>query len=78
VKLHDKLYSGLLAPYLRFDIDFIPHISIGDSENSRMSKQRVDNLNTQNLLIHGHIGSLDVIEYADGAIHTLEKIQLQR
>lgn len=77
VKLHDKMYSGTFAPYLRFDVDFIPHISIGDSEDSQVSKQRIDSLNTQGVLIHGHISSLDVIEYADGAVTTLEKIQLK-
>lgn len=29
VKLHDKLYSGVLTPYLRKDIPFIPHITLG-------------------------------------------------
>ncbi|HSW78045.1 MAG TPA: 2'-5' RNA ligase family protein [Candidatus Chromulinivoraceae bacterium] len=77
VKLHDKLYSGLLAPYLRFDVDFIPHISIGDSEDAQISKKRVDELNAQGVSIHGRIGSVDVIEYADGAVSTVEKIELK-
>src|SRR5438874_242296 len=29
VKLHDRLYTGILAPALRLDIPFIPHITIG-------------------------------------------------
>jgi hypothetical protein len=29
VKLHDKLYKGILAPLLRKDIEYIPHISLG-------------------------------------------------
>ncbi len=76
IKLHDKLYSGLFSPYLRFDVDFIPHISIGDSKDAHVSKKRVDELNAQNLLIQGHINSLNVIEYANGAITTLEIIKL--
>jgi len=77
VKLHDKLYSGLLAPYLRFDVDFIPHISIGDSEDAQTSKQRVDDLNSQDVSIHGRIGSLDVLAFTNGAVSTIEKIQLR-
>lgn len=77
VKLHDKLYSDLLAPRLRLDVDFIPHISIGDSKDAQISKRRVDDLNSQNISIHGHINSVDIIEYVDGAINTVEKIQLQ-
>lgn len=76
VKLHDKLYSGLFAPHLRFDVDFIPHISIGDSDDAQVSKQRVDELNAQGVSIHGRIGSLDVIEYANGVVTTVEKITL--
>ena len=29
VALHDELYIGVLLPYLRKDIEYIPHISIG-------------------------------------------------
>lgn len=29
IELHDKLYGGILVPYLRSDIEFIPHIGIG-------------------------------------------------
>ena len=28
-QLHDRLYTGLLAPCLRLDVPFIPHIGIG-------------------------------------------------
>lgn len=28
-KLHDELYTGILAKYLHKDIEFIPHISLG-------------------------------------------------
>jgi hypothetical protein len=76
VKLHDKLYSDMFAPYLRFDVDFIPHISIGDNDDVQVSKKRVDELNARGVSINGHIGSLDVIEYTDGAVRTVEKIML--
>lgn len=29
IALHDELYSGILAPFLRRDIEYIPHIGIG-------------------------------------------------
>jgi len=29
IKLHDDLYIGILAPFLRSDIEFIPHIGLG-------------------------------------------------
>lgn len=75
-KLHDKLYSGAFAPYLRFDIDFIPHIGIGNSENPLTSKQRVDQLNAVGIYIKGSIDSLDIIEYKDGSLKTVKKLIL--
>jgi hypothetical protein len=76
VKLHDKLYSDALKPHLRFDITFIPHISIGDSESGEISKQRVDELNMKDFKIHGRIEDVDVIEYANNTVTTVEKITL--
>ncbi|CAN5645504.1 hypothetical protein BH23PAT2_BH23PAT2_00050 [soil metagenome] len=76
VKLHDKLYSGLFAPHLRFDIDFIPHIGIGNSDEAQISKQRIDELNTKGISISGRVESVDVIEFKDGKIATIEKINL--
>lgn len=29
IALHDELYTGILSPYLRRDIEYIPHIGIG-------------------------------------------------
>jgi hypothetical protein len=29
IALHDELYTGMLSPYLRRDIEYIPHIGIG-------------------------------------------------
>lgn len=76
VKLHDKLYSGLFAPHLRFDIDFIPHIGIGNSDEAQISKQRIDELNAKGISIPSRVDSVDVIEYKDGAVTTVEKIKL--
>ncbi len=76
VKLHDKLYSGLFTPHLRFDIDFIPHIGIGNSDEAQVSKQRIDELNTKGVSIAGRVESVDVIEYKDGGIATIEKYEL--
>lgn len=76
VKLHDKLYSSLFAPYLRFDIDFIPHIGIGNSDEARVSKQRVDELNAKGISINGRVDSVDVIEFKSGVVTLVESMDL--
>jgi len=30
IRLHDELYGGIFAPYLRTDIQYIPHIGLGE------------------------------------------------
>ena len=76
VRLHDKFYSGNLAGHLRFDIDFIPHIGIGNADNVQDSKKRVSALNEQMVNIKGKIDTLDIIEYAGGPVKTIEEIIL--
>jgi hypothetical protein len=29
IALHDELYNGILSPYLRRDIEYIPHVGVG-------------------------------------------------
>ena len=76
VKLHDKLYSGLFAPHLRYDIDFIPHIGIGNSDKAEVSKQRIDELNTKGVSIPDIVDSVNVIKYEESIVTTVDKIDL--
>ena len=76
VKLHDRVYSGLFFDNLRFDIDFIPHIGIGNSEDVTVSKKRVDELNAQDLSIKGSVRALDIVKYEDNKVSTVKKVEL--
>lgn len=76
VKLHDKLYSGKFFDNLRFDIDYIPHIGIGNSEDVRVCKKNIDTLNSKNLLIEGSISVLDIVKYENNTITTSKTVQL--
>jgi hypothetical protein len=45
--LHDELYTGILAPHLRRDIEYIPHIGIGlfikkDASYNALDPKKVD------------------------------------
>ena len=77
VKLHDKLYSGALSKYLRLDLDFIPHIGIGNSNDPLLSKKRVDELNAGILSISGSVDYVDVVKYDGGLVSTIERIKLE-
>jgi hypothetical protein len=83
VKLHDRLYTGVLAPELRLDIPFYPHISIGNSSDPLVCKRLADALNAQSLSIEGTVGNLDIVSVvasnnkAIDEVKTIERIALR-
>ena len=76
VKLHDKLYSEKLKDNLRLDIDFIPHIGIGNSKDKFLSKKMVDEWNENEFSISGTILRLTVVNYENGIVTKIEDIRL--
>ena len=76
VKLHDKLYSKKLKDNLRLDIDFIPHIGIGNSKDKFLSKKMVDDWNKNEFSISGTISRLTVVNYENEMLTKIEDIKL--
>jgi hypothetical protein len=76
-KLHDKLYCGKLSHHHRLDISYVPHISIGNSTDRNAVKKIVNKWNEKDFAISGIISSLDIINYENRVITTIEKIQLR-
>jgi hypothetical protein len=76
VKLHDRLYAGVIASELRLDIPFIPHIGIANSLDARRCKQLVDRLNSQQFEIRGRFDGLDVIWSEGNRVGTIESVNL--
>src|SRR3990172_3333409 len=76
VKLHDRLYEGILAPELRLDIPFIPHIGISTSRDSLLCKALADEVNAAGLSIAGSIERLDIVALEPDRVRTIESIEL--
>ena len=76
VKLHDRLYTAVLADQLRLDIPFIPHIGIANSLNARSCKELVDRLNGQHFEIRGRIDKLDIIWSEGDLVETIGSVNL--
>jgi 2'-5' RNA ligase superfamily len=77
VKLHDRLYTEIIANKLRLDIPFIPHIGIANSLDPYHCKQLVDRLNSQEFEIRGRIDRLDIISSQGDLVETVESINLR-
>jgi len=77
VKLHDKLYADLLFPTQRLDLDFIPHIAIGNSTDPKVCKRMVDEVNAMDIDISGTIDQLDIVQMKGNKISTLDRVTLE-
>ena len=77
VKLHDKLYSDKLKENLRLDLDFVPHIGIGNSQDRYKCKKMVDEWNKKEFELRGTISRLTIVRYEDDVVTTIEEIKLK-
>ncbi|WP_310486949.1 2'-5' RNA ligase family protein [Chamaesiphon sp. VAR_69_metabat_338] len=76
VKLHDRLYTGVIANELRLDLPFIPHIGIANSLDARSCKELVDRLNDRPFEICGRVDCLDIIWSQADRVGTITSVNL--
>ena len=76
VKLHDRLYDGLLIKERRLDIDYIPHLGIGTSLYIQQCKTMADELNSSQLAINGSIAELTIVSFENNIIENLRVVHL--
>jgi hypothetical protein len=76
-KLHDRLYRGVLAQYLRLDIPYVPHIGIATITDAQRIKALCDQLNSAGSAVHGQIDAISVCSYDGLKITDLETFQFQ-
>lgn len=62
--------------YRRLDIDFVPHVGVGNSKDVLKCIEMARRWNRQDFAICGHIGALDVVQFEDNSIRTLQRIFL--
>jgi len=64
--LHDRLYRGPFKPFLRLELPYIPHISIGSMKDFALAKALCDELNGRQISFEGRISALTVGVLRDG------------
>jgi 2'-5' RNA ligase len=77
VELHDKLYRGRLLPHWRRDIEYIPHITIGNLKDKSKCEQAVDELNSKEFFIPGRIEDLTIVRYSNNVVQKIKVMHLQ-
>jgi len=76
LKLHDKLYCEKLFPHRKLQVDFIPHMGIGNSKDPLRCIEMVENWNKTEFAIAGRISILDVANYENDSVQTIQRISL--
>ncbi len=67
-RLHDALYRREMAAFLRLDIPYVPHITLGSSADRAAMKTCCDELNEAALSIHGSVEAFTVVALEDGSL----------
>lgn len=76
IKIHDGLYSEKLKENHRLDLDFIPHIGIGNSLNKLECKKMVDEWNKNDFAIKGTVTTLTVVEFENNTVRKIMDLKL--
>lgn len=76
--LHDQLYTGLLAPALRLDRPFTPHMTIGRLSDRATAQTLCDRLNSKGVSIDGSLDRLTICALENGRILDLATAPLSR
>jgi 2'-5' RNA ligase len=75
--LHDELYRGPLAPYLRLDIPFTPHITIATLADRNQAKQLCDDLNASGIEVAGQLKAVTLGKVEGGVFHDVAAVELK-
>ncbi len=68
INLHNKLYSGILTPYVRTDIPFVPHITLGyfrtadNKFNKELYKKACSEAKKMNINVHDNFDNVTFIK----------------
>ncbi len=78
VKLFEEISRGRLFQYRQLNVDYIPHIGIGNSPDPLSCLEMVRLWNKDEFEIAGHISALDVADYNGERVQTIKRIPLGR
>lgn len=77
MKMFYKLAADRLFPYRSLDIDFVPHLGVGNSKDALKGVEMVEIWNREEFSIIGQITALDIANYENDTVETIERIPLE-
>ena len=76
LRLHDRLYSGLLEQYLRKDLPYKPHLTVGRFEMRADAARLVEELSNNEIDIMAKVTELTVAHLSAGELTVITRIPL--
>jgi 2'-5' RNA ligase len=77
ITLHDQLYNGPHRAELNSTIPYFPHMTVATNADRTLITQ-LDVAEIGAFPIEGIVKSLEVVEFVDGKLNTLESVSLSR
>lgn len=74
--LHDRLYEGIMAPSLRADLPYVPHVTIATSPDADICRQVIATLEPQNPQVSATITHLDILAFDGTQVRTIQRLPL--
>jgi 2'-5' RNA ligase len=75
-KLHDSLYTGILADKWLMKIPYIPHVTIATLEDCQKCKELTAEVNREGLEIAGRIMVVEIMSYQNEALKPIKRVRL--
>lgn len=74
--LHDRLYAGALRPYLRSDIPFVPHITVGATRDARLAERWAEALHVHSRVVVGTVAGIDLVDVNEHRVQSIARYSL--
>lgn len=77
-RLYNQLHADKLAPIMRTDIIYLPHVTVASADDWATAYQFATQLNAKNFSVAGEITELEVHQRNDRTVRTIAKIPLKK
>lgn len=78
-ELHDKLYTRPLFEFLRNDIPYIPHVTVGRKESEKLAMETAENIPNLNTRLQCTFGKVTVERIGESGESIIEfEVELQK
>jgi 2'-5' RNA ligase len=76
VELHDRLYEGVLRPFLREDITFMPHMTVAVNPDFQWCEGFAEEVNAAQRTVRGTLRSIELVEVGMARVRPVKTFRL--